>query len=272
MSVSVCVASGKGGVGKSVFTANLGAVLARRGLSVAVVDTDIGLRSQDALLSLENQVVYDLVDVAAKDCRLDQALLDHPVIPGLRLLPASQFARVKALEPDRLKKIVDELKLAHDFVLIDCPAGIERGFRNVLKAGVDQVVLMVTPDDISIRDAERAVQVVESRQMARPRIVVNRLDSSLIFSGEMYSARTVADVLDLELLGEIPEDSAVSRSVLRHALFTDYDCEARNAVIRVAARLCGNTVPLPSFGCRRPSLWRRLFSSEIKEVQPLDSH
>lgn len=272
MSVSICVASGKGGAGKSTVTASLGACLARRGHSVVIIDTDIGLRSQDALLSLENQVVYDLVDVAAKDCRLDQALLSHPSIPGLSLLPASQFARVRSLEPERLRKILKELLRSSDFVLIDCPAGVERGFRNVLNAGVDQAILVTTPDDISIRDAERAVQIMEAKHSARPRLIVNRLDNDLIRKGEMYSARTVADTLDLELLGEIPEDPSVYRAMLRHALFCDYDCEARRAVMRIAARLCGEETPFPAYGSKKPTLFRRLFSSDLKEVLPLGSH
>ena len=266
MSTSFCIASGKGGVGKSTFTANLGAVLAHRGSSVVIIDMDIGLRSQDALLSLENQVVYDLVDVTADECSLDQAVLSHPSIPNLSLLPASQFARAKALDPARLKLILEELKKTYEYIFLDCPAGIERGFRNALNAGVDQTILIVTPDDICIRDAERAAQVLEKKQMPRPRIVVNRLNYKLIRAGEMYPARTVADVLDLELLGEIPEDLTVNRSILNHVLFVDYDCEARSAMLRIASRLTGEDVPLPGYGSRGTSLWRRLFPSQIKEA------
>ncbi len=272
MSVSICVASGKGGVGKSTFTANLGAVLAHRGSSVVIIDMDIGLRSQDALLSLESRIVYDLVDVASEECGLGQAVLAHPDIPGLNLLPAAQFARVKALDPVRLKNILDELKASYDYILLDCPAGIERGFRNALNAGVDQTILIVTPDDICIRDAERAAQVLEKKGLERPRVVVNRLNYKLIRRGEMYSARTVAEVLDLELLGEIPEDPVVSRSILNHALFVDFDCEARGAVLRIASRISGAEVPLPGYGVRGVSVWYRLFPARMKEVSPIDSH
>ncbi len=272
MSTSICIASGKGGVGKSTFTANLGAVLAHRGSSVVIIDMDIGLRSQDALLSLENRVVYDVVDVASNDCGLEQAVLSHPDIPNLSLLPAAQFARVKALDPARLKKILEELKTTHDYILLDCPAGIERGFRNVLNAGVDQTILIVTPDDICIRDAERAAQILEKKQLERPRIIVNRLNYRLIRRGEMYPAHTVAETLDLELLGEIPEDSVVSRSILNHSLFVDYDCEARSAVLRIASRISGADVPLPGYGARGVSVWYRLFPTRMKEVAPFDSH
>ena len=272
MSTSITVASGKGGVGKSTFTANLGAVLAHRGSSVVILDLDIGLRSQDALLSLENRVVYDLVDVSSKECDLEQALLAHPDIPGLSLLPAAQFARAKALDPGRLKAILEELKASHDYILLDCPAGIERGFRNALNAGTDQTILVVTPDDICMRDAERAAQIMADKHLERPRIVVNRLDYKLIRHGEMYPARTVAETLDLELLGEIPEDPVVSRSILNHALFVDYDCEARGAILRIASRISGADVPFPGYGNRGVSVWYKLFPVRMKEVSSFDSH
>ena len=272
MSLSCCIASGKGGVGKSTIAANLAVALARSGSSVVVIDADIGLRAQDALLSMENQVVYDLVDVSQGDCLLDQALLSRPEEPRLFLLPASQFARCRSLEPKQLRKILCALKETHDFVLVDCPAGIERGMRNVLNAGVDMSILVTTPDDISLRDVERASQVMEAKHLPRPRLIVNRLDDRLIYRKEMMSARTVADTLDLELLGEIPEDPAVYRSQLRHALFLDYDCEARQAILRVSQRIKGQTVPLPAYGSRRPSLLQRLLDRDLKEVTSIDNH
>ena len=273
MSVSLYITSGKGGVGKSTLTANLGAALIARGCSVVIIDADIGLRSMDALLGLENEVVYDLIDVAKKDCSLSQALLVSHRVPGLNLLPASQFARARDLEKNRLKKIIGELKQKFDYVLIDSPAGIERGFRTVLNAGIDESLLIVTPDDICIRDAERAAQVIAHKELPRPRIIVNRLDPDLIFRKEMLPARVIADTLDLPLLGEIPEDPAVYRSVLRHTLFMQYDCSARRAVLRIAGRLQGEIVPLPEIGLERPSLWKRLLTHRnLKEVTPIDSH
>ena len=262
MSRTVLIASGKGGVGKSTLTANLGAALALRGASAVIIDTDIGLRSQDALLGLENSVIFDLIDVSNKDCTLDQALLNCPDIPGLSLIPASQFARVKSLDSSRFKKMLNT----------DSPAGIEKGFRNILRADPDQVILVVTPDEICMRDAERAAQVVEEKQLSRPQLVVNRLDAGLIQEGEMFTARTVADTLDLPLLGEIPEDPVVYRSVLRHRLLIDYDCDARGAVLRVAGRLLGDIIPLPEIGRGHVPFIRRLFRKSLKEVTPLDRH
>ena len=272
MSLSVLIASGKGGVGKSALTAAIGTALARRNSSVVIIDADIGLRSQDALLGLENSVVYDLIDVASKDCSLEDALLECPAVPGLKLLPASQFARVRSLDCGRFRKILSKLKETFDYVLIDAPAGIEKGLRNLMNAGPDFPVLIVTPDDICIRDAERTAGLFAAKNLCRPQLIVNRLDNELISSGEMLSARVIADALDLPLLGEVPEDPAVYRSILRHGLLIDLDCPSRSAVMRIAARLAGESVPFPSIGQGRVPLLRRLFPRRIKEVMPLDRH
>ena len=274
MSVSVLIASGKGGVGKSTFAANLGAALAFRGRGpkVVIIDADIGLRSQDTLLGLENSVVYDLIDVVNRDCELDQALLEVPSVPGLFLLPASQFARAKSLDCGRLKKILAALGEKADFILIDAPAGIEKGFRTLLNAGPDQIILITTADELCVRDAERAAQVIAEKELPLPSLIVNRLDNELIRNGEMMSARVVASTLDLPLLGEIPEDPLVYRSVLRKVFFVDYDCPARMAVLRIAARLQGESVPFPQIGSARVPLLRRLFPKEMKEVTPLERH
>ena len=274
MSVSVLIASGKGGVGKSTFAANLGAALVFRGRGpkVVIIDADIGLRSQDTLLGLENSVVYDLIDVVNKDCDLCQALLDIPSVPGLSLLPASQFARIRDLESSRLKKIISALKEKYDYILIDAPAGIEKGLRTLLKAEPDQVVLISTADELCVRDAERVSQVIAEKNLPQPYLVVNRLDNELVRNGEMMSARVIASTLDIPLLGEIPEDPLVYRSVLRKVLFVDYDCPARMAVLRIAARLLGESVPFPQIGSTRIPLLRILFPKEMKEVTSLERH
>jgi len=272
MSQSVLIASGKGGVGKSTLTANLGAALARRGATVIIVDTDIGLRSQDAFLGLENAVIFDLIDVVNKDCELEQALLDCPSVPGLRLLPASQFARIRALDCDRFRKILKTLKTSADFVLIDSPAGIEKGFRTLLKADTDQIILITTPDDLCIRDVEHAASIVEDKSLPRPQLIVNRLDNELVSRHEMPSARMIADNLDLSLLGEIPEDPVIYRSILRRSFFIDFDCKARGAVLRIAGRMTGEMIPFPEIGKERIPLLRRLFPKTVKEVTSLDRH
>ena len=272
MSKCIAVASGKGGVGKSVITANIAAALAQNGSRVIIVDADIGLRSQDALLSLENRIVYDLIDVADHECTLDQAILPCESVPSLHLLPAAQFDRTKALNPKQFGKILQELRSRYDYVFVDCPAGIERGLRNVLNAGVDETVLVVTPDDIALRSAERASQVMDAKQAARPSLIVNRIDPLLIRSGEMMSPLTLSQVMDLQLLGVIPEDPLVYRSILKHDLLIRYDCEARNAVLRIASRLQGRNIRIPSFAPDRTQLLRRFFRRSAREVQPIDNH
>jgi len=272
MSLCIAFASGKGGVGKSTVTANLGAALAQRGYRVVIIDSDIGLRSQDALLSLENRIVYDLIDVTSDECSLDQAILASENIPGLYLLPAAQFSRAKKLDPRKFSRIINKLRCSFDYILIDCPAGIERGLRNVLNAGADKVVLLTTPDDISIRSAERARYLIEDKGISDICLVVNYLNEQLIRSGEMIPARTVAEVLDLPLLGEIPEDMTVYRSMLRHQMLVYFDCEARNAFMRIASRIQGKHVPFPAYGSRKKTFPRRLRYKPMKEVSPIDDH
>lgn len=273
MAYCYAIASGKGGVGKSAVTANLGAALSECGKKVILIDADIGLRSLDAILSLENNVVYDLIDLAEGNCEYEEAVLVCETYPNLSMIPAAQFRRVKSLEPKQLRRIISDLRNRCDYILIDCPAGIERGLRNVLNADIDETILISTPDDISLRSAERAVQIIESRTDARPRLIVNRLDPDLIFAGEMMSARTFSEVIDLPLLGEIPEDQTFCRAMLRHSLVFSYQCEARGAFLRIASRLQGTEVPFPAYGQKSRSSWlRRLLSGKPKEVIPLDDH
>lgn len=272
MSKCYAVASGKGGVGKSVITANLAAALAQNGTRVLIIDADIGLRSQDALLSLENRVVYDIIDVSRNECEPGQAVLSCEAVPSLHLLPAAQFERAKSLDPKKLASIIRSFSDSYDYIFIDCPAGIERGLRNVLNAGVEDLILVVTPDDVSIRSAERTAQVIFKKMSVRPRLIVNRLDEELVRNGEMYNARTVSELLDLQLLGTVPEDPAVCRSQLKHRLFINYDCEARSALFRIAARLQGRYLPVKAYGEKKRRFFRRMLARPLKEVVPIDDH
>lgn len=274
MSTAWIIASGKGGVGKSTITASLGVAIAREGRRVCIVDADIGLRDQDALLGLENRIVFDLLDVANETCRLEQALVTPEGSTRLSLLPASQFARAKELEPKAFRKVLKKLKAEFDTILIDCPAGIERSLRGLMNSEIDECVLICTPDDICIRNAERTGGVMMKKGLPRPQVIVNRLMPDLIRSREMYSAATVAATLDLNLLGEIPEDPNVYRATLQHMSPMDVDCEARSALTRIAWRMLGADAdaPLPRYGTQKLPWYKRLFrsSSTIKEVRCID--
>ena len=264
------IASGKGGVGKSTVTANLARALARLGRKVCVVDTDIGLRDQDALLGLESRIVFDLLDVADRVCALQQALISPEGEPNLSLLPASQFARAKELEPKAFRRVLAELKDSFDAVLIDCPAGVERSLRGLMNKEIDETVVICTPDDVCIRNVERVIPIMEKKDLPRPQVIVNRLIPDLIRSGEMYSAQTVAATLDVPLLGEIPDDPCVYRATLQHLSVLDIECEARHALMRIAGRMNGAGTPLPGYGSARLPWYRRLLQAGPKEVKRLD--
>ena len=272
MSTAWIIASGKGGVGKSTITACVGLTMAREGRKVCIIDGDVGLRDQDALLGLENRIVFDLLDVAEGHCRLEKALISPEDEPRLSLLPASQFARAKELRPGAFRRILVRLKQLYDVVLIDCPAGIERSLRGLMNEEINECVIVCTPDDVCLRNAERAAGVLEKKGMPRPRLIVNRLDDALIRGGEMYAAATVAATLDLELLGEVPDDSFVYRATLTHQSLMDIDCEARNALRRISWRMMGVTseAPLPGYGTAKLPWYRRIFQPTLKEVKRID--
>lgn len=260
------IASGKGGVGKSMTSACLAVALSRMGQRTVVVDADIGLRDQDAILGLENRVVYDVLDVIGKGCTLSQALIQHSLYDNLSLLPASQFARVKNLDPKGFRKVVAQLKGRFDQVLIDCPAGVERGLRGVVDAA-DEVVLISTPDDVCIRDVEKTAAVLAQKKAPRPWLIVNRLMPELILAGEMYSARVVAQTLDMQLLGEIPQDDMIYRALLKHMSPMEVDCEGRRALERIAKRMAGQQTPLPDYGKAQGGLLGRLFRRKVKVMR-----
>ncbi|HET6612683.1 MAG TPA: septum site-determining protein MinD [Kofleriaceae bacterium] len=210
MGRAIVITSGKGGVGKTTTTANLGAALARQEKSVVLIDADIGLRNLDVVMGLENRIVYHLVDVAQGKCPAHKALIKDRRIENLYLLPASQTDDKDALTPDAMREVVRDLKADHDFVLIDCPAGIEQGFRNAI-AGADEAIVVATPEVSSIRDADRVVGLLAGADVPA-RLVVNRISKAMVRRGDMLSESDVIDILALELLGAVPLDDEIVAS------------------------------------------------------------
>ena len=267
MSQTWMIISGKGGVGKSMITSALGVALARRNTSCCCVDMDIGLRNLDMLLGMQNKVVYDVLDVAHKDCKLKYALVTHAVHEQLSLLPAAQLGNVKQMDADDMQRIVKKLKKRVGYVLLDAPAGIGRGVENMLPS-VDHAILVVTPDDISIRDAERVIARLEEAGIARPMLIVNRVIPEMVMAGDMYSPQTVAGLLDVPLLGYVPEDRAVLASINRHESFMEQPGAAKDAMERIAQRFLGEFVPMPAFEVKKRGLFSFLHKKNKK--QPLN--
>lgn len=265
MSQAWMILSGKGGVGKTMLTSALGIALAKRRQDCCCVDMDMGLRNLDMLLNMQNKVVYDVLDVARKDCKLKYALVHHNVHEGLSLLPAAQLASAEQLKGDDMERIVKKLKKRAAYVLLDAPAGIGRGVKNMLPA-IDHSILVTTADDVAIRDAERVITLLEEAGHSRPMLVVNRVIPEMVASGEMYSPQTVAATLDVPLLGYIPEDRSVIAALNRHESFMAQECPAQAAVERITQRFLGEYIPMPAF----PRKKRGLFGWMRKKEQSLD--
>jgi septum site-determining protein MinD len=210
MGRAIVITSGKGGVGKTTTTCNLGAALAQLGKSVVLIDADIGLRNLDVVMGLENRIVYHVVDVIKGRCTAAKALIKDRRLEHLWLLPASQTDDKDSVTPEEMKTLITELKADHDFVIIDCPAGIEQGFKNAI-AGADEAIVVATPEVSSIRDADRVVGLLAAKDIST-RLIVNRISQHLVKRGDMLSHSDVIEILALELLGTVPLDEHVVAS------------------------------------------------------------
>ncbi|MBV8755881.1 MAG: septum site-determining protein MinD [Deltaproteobacteria bacterium] len=207
MGRAIVITSGKGGVGKTTTTANLGAAIAQLGMSVVLIDADIGLRNLDVVMGLENRIVYHVVDAIKGKCTVQKALIKDRRLENLWLLPASQTDDKDAVTPEDMRSLVFELKTQYDFVIIDCPAGIEQGFKNAI-AGADEAIVVATPEVSSIRDADRVVGLLAQADVSA-RLIVNRISPHLVKKGDMLSQADVIEILALEMLGAIPLDDQV---------------------------------------------------------------
>ena len=204
----IVITSGKGGVGKTTTTANLGSSLAEEGKKVVLVDTDIGLRNLDVVMGLENRIVYDLVDVIEEKCKLRQALIKDKRFDELFLLPAAQTRDKNAINEEQMKELTKKLKEEFDYVLIDCPAGIEQGFKNAV-SGADRAIVVTTAEISAIRDADRIIGLLESAEIKNPELIVNRLRPSMVKKGEMMDVDDIVDLLSIDLIGVVPDDENI---------------------------------------------------------------
>ena len=244
MGEAIVITSGKGGVGKTTTSANIGTALALQGKKVCMVDTDIGLRNLDVVMGLENRIIYDLVDVADGRCRLGQALIKDKRFDELYLLPAAQTKDKHAVSPEQVKEIVLELKREFEYVIIDCPAGIEQGFRNAI-AGADKAIVVTTPENAAVRDADRIIGLLESEKLGNPRLVINRVRLNMMKKGDMLDIDEICQVLAIDLIGVVPDDEHVIKAANDgEPTVLSPTSRASIAYRNIARRILGDNVPL----------------------------
>lgn len=247
MSEVIVITSGKGGVGKTTTTANLGCGFALLGKKVALVDADIGLRNLDVVMGLENRIVYDLVDVVEGNCRLKQALIKDKRYEGLFLLPAAQTRDKDAITPEQMKKLCESLKEeGFDYILIDCPAGIEQGFKNAI-SGADKAIVVTTPEVSAVRDADRIIGLLEANSLNNPTLILNRLRPDMVKRGDMMTIDDVTEILAIDILGVVPDDESIVISTNKgEPAVTIENSKAGIAYRNITRRIMGEDVPLMS--------------------------
>ena len=255
----IVITSGKGGVGKTTTTANLGASLAETGKKVALVDTDIGLRNLDVVMGLENRIVYDIVDVIEEKCKLRQALIKDKRFEELFLLPAAQTRDKTAINEDQMKELTKKLKDEFDFVLIDCPAGIEQGFKNAI-AGADRAIVVTTAEISAIRDADRIIGLLESSEIKNPELVVNRLRPAMVKKGEMMEVEDIVDLLSVDLVGVVPDDEyIITQTNKGEPVIKNKRAPSGKAYIEIARRILGENIEVTIPG-REKGFWAKIKS------------
>ena len=237
----IVITSGKGGVGKTTTTANIGVGLAKRGKKTVLVDTDIGLRNLDVVLGLENRIVYDLVDVVEG---MKQALIKDKRYDGLFLLPAAQTRNKMAVNPEQMQDLIKRLSEEFDYVIIDCPAGIEQGFENAV-AGAKSAIVVTVPEVSSVRDADRIIGLLGASDVDEVRLLINRMRPDLVAQGDMLAIDDTLEILGIDLIGVIPEDELIFRSSnLGEPAVTIPASMAGKAYSNVVSRILGEDVPI----------------------------
>ena len=238
----IVITSGKGGVGKTTTTANIGIGLSKLGKKVIVIDTDLGLRNLDVVLGLENRIIYNIVDVINGNCRLKQALIKDSQFPELCLLPSAQTKDKSAVSPEQMKKLIEEIRGDFDYILLDCPAGIEQGFQNAI-AGAEHAIVVTTPEVSAIRDADRIIGLLEASGIRKTDLL--RID--MVKRGDMMSVDDVTEILAVDLLGVIPDDEQVVIATNRGEAVAGEDCLAGRSYMDICRRLTGEEVPINDY-------------------------
>lgn len=256
MSQVIVVTSGKGGVGKTTTSANLGTGLAKLNKKVVLVDTDIGLRNLDVVLGLENRIVYHLVDVIEGNCKIKQALIKDKKNPNLYLLPSAQTRDKSSVSPAQMKQLTEILREEFDFVILDCPAGIEQGFMNAI-AGADRAIIVTTPEVSAIRDADRIIGLLEANEIHDISLIVNRIRMDMVKRGDMMSMDDVVDILSIDLLGVVPDDEQVVISTNQGEPLCGGDSLAGTAYMNICKRLVGEEVPIMNLE-QKNGVWSKL--------------
>ena len=250
------ITSGKGGVGKTTTTASLGTGLAMLGKNVVVVDADIGLRNLDVVMGLENRIVYDLCDVIEAKCRLKQALIKDKRYPTLHLLPAAQTKEKEHVTPEQMKKLCDQLREEFEYVIIDCPAGIEQGFKNAI-AGADKAIVVTTPEVSAVRDADRIIGLLEAAEVSSPLLILNRIRVNMVKRGEMMDLEDVTEILAIDVLGVVPDDESIVIATNKgEPCVIDDNSFAGQAFRDICRRLNGEIVPLMNLDIDKGMLTR----------------
>lgn len=240
----IVITSGKGGVGKTTTTANIGTALGALGKKVVLLDTDIGLRNLDVIMGLENRIVYDIVDVTENNCKLRQALIKDKRFDGLFLLPAAQTRDKDAVSADDMSKLCEDLKQDFEYVIIDCPAGIEQGFKNAI-VGADRAFVVTTPEISAVRDADRIIGLLEANNLKDPKLIINRIRPDMVKRGDMMNIDDMIDILAIDMIGVVPEDEHIVVSSNKgEPAVLNMESRAGEAYRNIAKRILGETVPL----------------------------
>lgn len=259
---AIVVTSGKGGVGKTTTTANIGTALAYMGKKVVVVDGDTGLRNLDVLMGLENRIIFTIIDVIEGRCKLNKALIKDKRLPNLYLLPTAQTRDKDDISIDDMNKIVSELKEEFDYVVLDCPAGIEQGFENAI-VGADRALIVVNPELTSVRDADRVIGKLDARGLEKHELIVNRLNYEMTKKGDMLGVDDIIDALAVKLIGVVPDDRSITVSTNKgEPIVLDDKAIAGKAFKNIARRIIGEDVPLLKFD----EVYESGFMASIKKL------